>query len=114
MLLENLTKALADQTRLRILLLLVGKEELCVCELTQALQLAQPKISRHLAVLRETGLLLDRKTGLWVYYRLHPELPCWVLDSLDSLRLGSEGTQPYQEDRQRLTTAIRQREICCA
>ncbi len=110
--LETFTKALADQTRLRILLLLVGKDELCVCELTQALELAQPKISRHLAVLRESGLLLDRKAGLWVYYRLHPELPCWLLDTLESLRLGSEGEAPYHVDRQRLLGAERQSEVC--
>ncbi|OQX06575.1 MAG: transcriptional regulator [Thiothrix lacustris] len=110
--LETFTKALADQTRLRILLLLVGKEELCVCELTQALELAQPKISRHLAVLRESGLLLDRKAGLWVYYRLHPELPCWALDVLENLRLGSEGEAPFHADRERLTGAERLSVAC--
>ena len=110
--LETFTKALADQTRLRILLLLVGKEELCVCELTQALQLAQPKISRHLAVLRESGLLLDRKAGLWVYYRLHPELPCFLLDVLENLRLGSEGEALFHADRQRLGSAERQSGVC--
>ena len=114
MLLENFTKALADQTRLRILLLLTAGEELCVCELIQALELAQPKISRQLAILRETNLLLDRKAGLWVYYRLHPDLPCWLLDALDSLRLGSEGQEPYQADRQRLSQAVRQSTTCCA
>ncbi|WMP16736.1 metalloregulator ArsR/SmtB family transcription factor [Thiothrix lacustris] len=110
--LEMFTKALADQTRLRILLLLVGKEELCVCELTQALALAQPKISRHLAVLRESGLLLDRKAGLWVYYRLHPELLCWALDVLENLRLGSEGEVPFQVDRERLAGAERMSVVC--
>lgn len=110
--LETFTKALADQTRLRILLLLVGKDELCVCELTQALELAQPKISRHLAVLRESGLLLDRKAGLWVHYRLHPDLPCWALDVLENVRLGSEGELPFHTDRQRLVGAERQSEVC--
>lgn len=114
MLLENFTKALADQTRLRILLLLSGQEELCVCDITQALDLAQPKISRHLAILRETTILLDRKAGLWVHYRLHPDLPCWLLDALDSVRLGSEGEEPYQTDRQRLNQAMRQATTCCA
>lgn len=114
MLLENFTKALADQTRLRILLLLSGQEELCVCDITQALDLAQPKISRHLAILRETTILLDRKAGLWVHYRLHPDLPCWLLDALDSVRLGSEGEEPYQTDRQRLNQAMHQATTCCA
>jgi ArsR family transcriptional regulator len=105
--LDTFTKALADQTRLRILLLLAGKEELCVCELAQALELAQPKISRHLAILRESGLLLDRKVGLWVYYRLHPDLPPWARDGLACLQTGSAGEQPYVLDAQRLTCAAR-------
>lgn len=103
MLLEDFTKALSDQTRLRLLLLLAGGEERCVCELTQALELAQPKISRHLAVLRESGLLQDRKAGLWVYYRLHPELPHWVLQVLVSLRIGAGDEDVYQADVKRLT-----------
>ena len=75
-------KSLADDTRLRIGLLLASAGELCVCELTESLQESQPKISRHLSLLRTTGLLLDRRQGQWVYYRLHPELPAWVLSIL--------------------------------
>lgn len=78
----DLFKSLADDTRLRIVLLLVSAGELCVCELTESLQTSQPKISRHLSLLRSTGLLLDRRQGQWVYYRLHPELPVWVLNIL--------------------------------
>jgi DNA-binding transcriptional ArsR family regulator len=51
-----------------------------LCELTAALDLAQPKISRHLALLRGCGLLEDRRNGQWVYYRLHPQLPRWARD----------------------------------
>lgn len=75
-------KCLADDTRARISLLLALEQELCVCELTCALALAQPKISRHLALLRGCGLLEDRRNGQWVYYRLHPQLPAWVADVL--------------------------------
>lgn len=102
MLLEDFTKALSDQTRLRLLLLLAGGEERCVCELTQALELAQPKISRHLAVLRESGLLKDRKAGLWVYYRLHPGLPPWALQALAGLQAGRGEEALYQADTGRL------------
>jgi ArsR family transcriptional regulator len=91
---------------------LEGKDELCVCELTQALELAQPKISRHLAVLRESSLLLDRKSGLWVYYRLNPELPLWMLDVLASLQLGSIGQEPFDADTLRLTGAEKQNPLC--
>ncbi len=75
-------KNLADDTRLRITLLIASAGELCVCELTESLQESQPKISRHLSLLRTTGLLLDRRQGQWVYYRLHPELPAWVMSIL--------------------------------
>lgn len=59
----QLFKILADETRLGIVLLLSELGELCVCDLCTALDQSQPKISRHLALLRECGLLLDRKQG---------------------------------------------------
>lgn len=62
-------RAFADETRLRILhLLTLG--ELCVCEIMEALRLPQSKVSRHLAHLRDAGMVEDRKEGLWVYYSL--------------------------------------------
>ncbi|WP_416424163.1 metalloregulator ArsR/SmtB family transcription factor [Pseudomonas sp. App30] len=75
-------KCLGDETRARIMLLVRAEGELCVCELIAALEDSQPKISRHLAQLRACGLLADRRQGQWVYYRLHPELPQWVLEVL--------------------------------
>lgn len=71
-------KCLADETRARMTLLIARNGELCVCELTAALDESQPKISRHLAQLRECGLLEDERRGQWVYYRLHSRLPGWV------------------------------------
>ncbi|TNF32638.1 MAG: ArsR family transcriptional regulator [Gammaproteobacteria bacterium] len=71
-------KCLADDTRLKCLLLIAHKAELCVCELTEGLQLSQPKVSRHLAQLRACGLLADRRDGQWVYYSLNPALPEWA------------------------------------
>ncbi|MGP0174593.1 metalloregulator ArsR/SmtB family transcription factor [Pseudomonas sp. NCHU5208] len=82
MLPSELFKCLADETRTRIALLVALEQELCVCELTAALDLTQPKISRHLAQLRACGLLQDRRNGQWVYYRLHPQLPEWVRELL--------------------------------
>lgn len=79
-------KALADETRLLSLLLIEQEGELCVCELMAALDLTQPKISRHLAQLRKNGLLLDRRHGQWVYYRLHPLLNDWMRDALTHTR----------------------------
>jgi ArsR family transcriptional regulator, arsenate/arsenite/antimonite-responsive transcriptional repressor len=74
----QLFKCLADETRLKSLILLQFEGELCVCELMEALQEIQPKISRHLALLREHRLVLDRRQGQWIYYRLNPDLPDWV------------------------------------
>ena len=71
-------KCLADDTRLRSLLLIAAEEELCVCELTTALNVIQPKISRHLAQLKQAEILLDRRQGQWVFYRINPKLPEWA------------------------------------
>ncbi|SHE55810.1 transcriptional regulator, ArsR family [Microbulbifer donghaiensis] len=71
-------KCLADETRLRSLLLIAHEGELCVCELTEALQQSQPKVSRHLAQLRNCSLLQDRRQGQWVFYRINPTLPAWA------------------------------------
>ncbi len=67
-----LLRALADPHRLAVLEALAGGER-CVCELTAELGLAQSKLSFHLRVLRQAGLLADRQEGRWVYYRLRPE-----------------------------------------
>lgn len=75
---EQFFKCLADETRCRSLLLIEQQEELCVCELMAALQESQPKVSRHLAQLRQCGLLQDRRQGQWVFYRLHPDAAPWM------------------------------------
>ena len=74
----NLYKSLSDDTRLRCILLIEKESELCVCELTQALDEIQPKISRHLAQLRKSGLLVDRRQGQWIFYQINPQLPEWA------------------------------------
>lgn len=76
-------KCLSDTTRLDILKLVMVKQNVCVCELTEQLQLSQPKISRHLALLRNLSILLDQRQGQWVYYRLNPNLPEWANEVLD-------------------------------
>ena len=71
-------KCLADDTRLRSLLLIAKTEQACVCDLMAALELDQPKTSRHLAKLRLCGILADERRGKWVFYKLHPQLPQWA------------------------------------
>lgn len=72
---DDFYSALSHPMRLRATVLLQEEGELCVCELTHALVLAQPVISRHLAQLKEAGLLVSRRQGLWVYYRVNDKLP---------------------------------------
>lgn len=82
-------KCLADETRLRSLMLIEREGELCVCELTAALGESQPKISRHLAQLRQSELLLDRRQGQWVFYRINPSLPDWARTVLNEVTRGN-------------------------
>ena len=69
---RQLLKALADPLRLQVIEALGGGER-CVCDLTADLGLAQSKLSFHLKVLKQAGLLADRQEGRWVYYRLRVE-----------------------------------------
>jgi ArsR family transcriptional regulator, arsenate/arsenite/antimonite-responsive transcriptional repressor len=65
----SIFKAFSDEIRLRILKLL-QKGELCVCDIVAALDMSQPKISFHLATLRDAGLIKDRKEGRWIHYSI--------------------------------------------
>jgi ArsR family transcriptional regulator len=67
--LDQLFRALADSTRLR-LIHLMSEQEICVCYFIEVIGAPQPKISRHLAYLRRTGLVAARREGKWMHYRL--------------------------------------------
>ena len=67
-------KALSDETRLQMMGLLLDNEELCVCDFVGALGLTQSKASRHLRYLYNAGLVKDRRVGVWIHYRLSPDL----------------------------------------
>ncbi|CAI0956788.1 metalloregulator ArsR/SmtB family transcription factor [Serratia proteamaculans] len=86
----QLFKNLSEETRLTLVLLLRQAGELCVCELSGALAESQPKISRHLAMLRESGLLLDRRDGKWIYYRLSPHMPAWAAAIIEQAYLSQQ------------------------
>ena len=68
----RLFHALADETRLRIVEQLADGEQ-CVCDLTDALEAGQSRLSFHLKTLKEAGLVTDRRQGRWIYYTLRPE-----------------------------------------
>ena len=82
---DRLLKALADPTRLRIVGLLQGGE-ICVCHVHDSLKISQPKASRHLAYLRRAGVVQAEKRGLWVYYRLAPQMSHVAQTLLDTAR----------------------------
>lgn len=71
----NVTKALADGSRMRTVAALLSHNELCVCQLVELLQLATPTVSRHMAVLQGARLVQSRKEGRWVFYRISEEFP---------------------------------------
>lgn len=90
---------LSDETRVRSVLLIHAEGELCVCELVQALGLIQPKVSRHLATLRDAGVLVDRRAGQWVYYRVNPRLPAWAQAIIDAAAAGAPAVTLLARDR---------------
>ena len=101
-------RLLADPTRLRLLLLL-DKEELSVAELAGITQLAQPRVSTHLAKLKEAGLVTDRKDGVFVYYRIATGISDSSLDELWQF-LRENTTDPLlQQDRERVPQILNKR-----
>ena len=82
-------KILSDTTRLRILMLIEDEQELCVSELTEALQEIQPKISRHLAQMRALRILSVRRQAQMIHYRLSEDLPAWINAVLATIRNGN-------------------------
>jgi ArsR family transcriptional regulator len=101
-------RLLADSTRLRLLLIL-EQEELSVAELAAILQLAQPRISTHLAKLKEAALVADRREGVSVYYRMPGSFQDPSLEALWSvLRLSREDPM-VQQDLERISQVIRTR-----
>ena len=112
---EQFFKIMGDPIRLRVLTLLSRQGELCVCEVTHALGEIQPKISRHLALLREAGVVLDRRQGQWIYYRLNPGLPAWAREVLTATAAGIVSQSPFNEDLQSLRDMPNRPEsACCA
>jgi len=110
---EKFFRALADETRLRCVALIQQKGELCVCELAYALALAQPKISRHLATLKAASVLIDRRSGVWIYYNLHPDLPSWATKVLQETVAGIQSIAPFCTDKKNLAQMPNRPGISC-
>ena len=111
----NIFKALSDDTRLRVVKLL-QKRELCVCELMQVLDMSQPRISRHMSVLKNAGLVEDRREGKWVYYSLKNETRGKEIKILlDAMAVMANDDVVVKADKKNLKKAIRLSELksCC-
>ena len=101
---EGLFKALADETRLRILgLLLTG--EVCVCNIHESLKIPQPKASRHLAYLRRSGLVDTRRDGLWIHYRMGKLADPVLAAITDAVRHALTHVDTVRRDAERLRKA---------
>ena len=100
-------KSLSDETRLRILNLLLERE-CCVCEIMQALDISQPRASRNLRMLYEAGFLKLRKNGLWSVYSLdREEMEPYLLDLVNNVSKALDGNEAMALDRKRLKGAKR-------
>jgi ArsR family transcriptional regulator len=102
-----LFKALADQTRLR-LINLIGDDEVCVCFFVEVLKINQPKISRHLAYLRRAGVVSARREGKWIHYRLVEPPDPHAANIFREVRAALPNDPAMKSDRARLE------KICCA
>ena len=90
---EQFFRCLADPLRLNIVMLLMHEGELCSCEIADALKEKLSSASRHLVLLRNKGLVRERRQELWLYYQINDELPDWAKQILETV---------YQANQQRL------------
>lgn len=95
-------RAFSDRTRLRIMNLLRGRGEICVCDLMTTLDLPQAKVSRHLSYLRRAGLVETRRDGQWVYYHLAKAEGTFHQKMLECLRCCLAEVPELRADRERL------------
>ncbi len=102
-------KAFADPTRIRILVALRAGE-LCVCELSDAMEMAQSNLSTHLQVIRQAALVTTRKDGKWVYYGLEPGHSALINTVLAHYQDALHADKRLQRDRERISQRLELRE----
>lgn len=103
-------KCLSDDTRLQSVLIVCQLGEACVCDLMVALNLDQPKVSRHLSDLRKCKILQDDRRGKWVYYQLHNELPSWAKEVIF---LTAGNNQEYISESINKLQSAKQKSLSC-
>ena len=104
---ELFFQALGDRTRLR-LLNLMRDSEMCVCYFVEVFKTNQPKISRHLAYLRNAGLVAARRDGKWIHYRITKPVDVHARKVLEDVLAWTADDREMQRDRERLV------KICCS
>jgi DNA-binding transcriptional ArsR family regulator len=104
----GITSAISDETRIRILMML-NIAELCVCQITAALNLAPSTTSRHLSILEAADLIRRRKVGRWVHYKLNdPSESKPVKDALKLVSISVSKSQHVTEDRRRIKALLKE------
>jgi ArsR family transcriptional regulator, arsenate/arsenite/antimonite-responsive transcriptional repressor len=94
-------RALVDETRLRIVMLLLHGE-LCVCDLMAILDAPQSKLSRHLAYLKHSGIVSGRREGVWMHYSLKVPLNDLFQDQIDLFREKFSALSPFKQDKEKM------------
>tara|TARA_R110002072_G_scaffold3830_6_gene27348 strand:+ start:22402 stop:22755 length:354 start_codon:yes stop_codon:yes gene_type:complete len=111
---KKLFSVLSNDVRLRCVYLLSRFDEICVCELVDALEVAQPTASKALASLRSAGLVTDRREANWIYYRLQPDLPGWVKHVISAVVEAAELDPDYLADVVKFKELVeRPRSVAC-
>jgi ArsR family transcriptional regulator, arsenate/arsenite/antimonite-responsive transcriptional repressor len=111
---ESLFAVLSDPTRLRAVMLLQSAGEICVCEFTHAMGESQPKVSRHLAFMRDAGLVKARRQGTWMHYRLDLTATPWVEDIITATHNKIFDQLTFRNDLRKLKQMKRRPERACA
>ncbi len=106
---EKLFKALGDVTRLRIMAILIDGKEYCVCDFMEVLGLPQSTVSRHLAYLKNSGWLDDRRENRWNYYRLKKDPEKQEGDLIKALQASLPLTPEAKEDREKMTAYLKKK-----
>ena len=101
----GMMKALSDANRVRILCAMMG-QELCVCQIIEMLDLAPSTVSKHLSILRQARLVVDRKDGRWMYYRLPARPAPEHRSAMDLLKKSLSNDPQIQSDRERVAQIV--------
>lgn len=102
----DITKALADETRLRILMLL-KENELCACQIIECFNLSGATVSKHLSILKRAKLITSRKDGRWVYYKLVDLKNEVISDSIKLVQKSLKNEDLIEKDSKKLTEVLK-------